>query len=740
MAQQTILLVDSDAQHMRVMEVSLRKAGFGVVTARTVKDAEAVCGRETPRLIIAETNIAGESGLDLCQRLKDNVDTRDIPFVFLTKDTRVDTKVSAMQLGVDDYVLRPIYTQELVGRVSLILNKKARKDMVETEERKRFFGDLDAMGVLDLIRRMQQSRRSASVHISGPHHRGTVWFRDGVIIDATTGRLTGTDAVYRMIRWESGAFEIDFRTPQRPTAITQSTDDLLMEGLRRVDEWAKVAEQLPPLSVVFGVNYDILADRLSDLPDETNRLIRLFDGRRTANEVVAESDVADLETLEWVSQLYFEGIISTEQASPSDDGPRDVPDYHRSVPPASVPSIADSLLQTASEMQPIKPSGQTAPLTSADSAPASPIPPPPAEAFEAKSESHTVDAVRPTEPMPNSASTTEQRSLWELKRSVDNQDANTISTVPPEHLTIMNEEDPPFPEFDEDQGGDDPGSVDDDFFGGGHYQATVDDDLYGGSHLEDEPDDEDAPSTRGPKIAVGMVAAIVLGFVFFVLIRDEIEPISISSAALQTDWHSQAIKKMQPVAQTAPLKQNWHIPNEPNGGPRPDGASTGTGESTTTPNATVAAEGAPAAPAEKATQKAPQPVSAVKVEINKDAKILIAKGVKQYEKLAFENAADTFEKALAISPSAVPALVAYSKTLIELNRVRDALVASEKAIQLDPNNAEAHLFVGNARQEIGNQKGAIQAYEEYLKLAPNGQFSGELKQIVKGIKAEIGQP
>ena len=117
---------------------------------------------------------------------------------------------------------------------------------------------------------------------------------------------------------------------------------------------------------------------------------------------------------------------------------------------------------------------------------------------------------------------------------------------------------------------------------------------------------------------------------------------------------------------------------------------------------------------------------------------LIATGIKRYEKGQYEKAGASFEKALAINPSSKPALLAYSKTLIELARYRDAMVAAEKIVQLDPGIPEGQLYLGNAQQELGRKKESITAYEKYLKLAPNGEFSSDVRQIVKGLKAEIG--
>src|SRR5690606_21090316 len=107
--------------------------------------------------------------------------------------------------------------------------------------------------------------------------QATVYFRDGVVIDAEAGRLQGEDAVYRLLTWTDGSFEVLFRPVRRRDVIQMSTQGLLMEGMRRLDEWGRLLEQLPPLNTRFQLDFEELAARLPDLPDDLNSILRLFD-------------------------------------------------------------------------------------------------------------------------------------------------------------------------------------------------------------------------------------------------------------------------------------------------------------------------------------------------------------------------------------------------------------------------------------------------------------------------------
>ena len=230
------------------------------------------------------------------------------------------------------------------------------------------------MSVVDLLQAMELGRRNGAVHVKSGGDEGTLWFRDGAPVDANAGALQGADAVYRMLTWERGSFEIDFRTPRRPEAMTEDVNTLVTEGMRQASEWSAVAEQLPPLESVFGVNYDELSERLADLPDEVNALIRLFDGRRTARDAITESGLADLKALEALSQLYFEGIVAIKdvQSEPAEPS-APVPHYETSLPPSVQPSVADALLRSVEELS-ARPLGIEP--EHGESARSNPVPPP----------------------------------------------------------------------------------------------------------------------------------------------------------------------------------------------------------------------------------------------------------------------------------------------------------------------------------------------------------------------------
>jgi DNA-binding response OmpR family regulator len=289
----------------------LRKAGFMVTAALSVQDALDKLELHAPDLIISETTFPDGDGFELRRRVRATPEWGEIPFIFLTAEAAIENKIRGLELGVDDYLTKPIYIKEIVTRINILLQKRQRVRFEERRDgRTRFAGRVQDMPVVDVIQTIEISRKSGVIQFVGERGRqAAIYFRDGRVIDAEAGSLQGEDAVYRLLTWGEGEFEVVFRTVRRREIITMSSQALLMEGMRRLDEWSRLFEQLPPLTHRFEIDTVELAARLGDVPDDNNRILRLVDGKRTLLEVIDASDVGDLECLQAISRLYFEELL-----------------------------------------------------------------------------------------------------------------------------------------------------------------------------------------------------------------------------------------------------------------------------------------------------------------------------------------------------------------------------------------------------------------------------------------------
>ncbi|MBW2701246.1 MAG: response regulator, partial [Deltaproteobacteria bacterium] len=338
MARQSLLVVDGDAKSLRVMEVSLRKAGYSVTTAVNGQDGLEKASISKPDLIISDTKMPEMDGFEFCKQLKADSKLAEIPFMFLTNQKAIEDKVRGLELGVDDYLTKPIYIKEIVTRVKILMQKREREALQRRDQKVTFSGNLVDMGVVDLVQTIEMGRKTGIIHFTSddqPPIHCMVYFREGKVIDAELGGILGEMAFYRLLLWNGGTFEADFKASlKHQSVINISSQGLLMEGMRRMDEWGRMLELLPPLDAVFEVDYRELAERLSEIPDEINGVLRLFDGKRSLIRVVDDSDFDDLEALGVISKLYFEGLIlEGGSVEAQDEAARPVEDWISKPPP-----------------------------------------------------------------------------------------------------------------------------------------------------------------------------------------------------------------------------------------------------------------------------------------------------------------------------------------------------------------------------------------------------------------------
>ena len=372
MAKKQLLLVDADPRSLRVLEVSLKNAGYIVTTAADGADALAKIEFSAPDLVLTDTRLPRIDGYELVRRLKERPETAGIPAVFLTSQKSIEDKIRGLELGVEDYLTKPIFVRELIARVNLLLARRTQERMataLPVSARTRLAGSLEDMGVVDLLQTFEVSRKSGMARITdGGQREVLVFFRDGKVVDAELGRLRGEEAVYRALLWSRGSFDVEFQAVNNVDVIPTSTQGLLMEGMRRVDEWGRLLEQLPPLDTVFHIDTEQLLERLNEIPDDLNGILRLFDGRRTLLDVVDESPFEDLSTLSTVTKLYFEGLLVLGPARPSsvEIASQSV---HETAPPAPTPSRAPTPDEVVPSLDPEGPArGEAADAEGAEEA------------------------------------------------------------------------------------------------------------------------------------------------------------------------------------------------------------------------------------------------------------------------------------------------------------------------------------------------------------------------------------
>ena len=792
MAKQHLLLVDGDPKSLRVMEVSLKKAGFTVTTAAHGLEALERCEVSPPDLILSDTKMPELDGFELCRRLKQDERFRGTPFIFLTGQKSVEFKVKGLELGVEDYLTKPIYIKEIVTRVKILLQKKEKERLERKDLKASFSGLLSDMGVVDLVQTLEMGKKSGALHITSPAGAAAVcWFRDGRILDCELGQVAGENAFDRLLNGQEGEFAIEFRPIEREERIPISTQGLLMEGMRRIDEWGRIAEQLPPLDRVFELDYGLLGERLAEIPDDVNVLLRLFDGRRTLERIVEEADYDDLAAAGVLAKLYFEGLIrEVVPLAPSEPSEALAPGGLPALTPvpgafepfaavsvAAPPPVAPEPAGWGGPDQAEAPPAEGAPLTPEPGAEPPPTAAPNGEvdwfagpAALAPAEPFAGEAGPPAEPgTPTILRFPERRREPLVESGPAAPEEATRAAAPPEEAppggAAAAEPEPqpppvvplpgevpvfrapaqfsmPLPP---------PGSLPPPpSFGGPR--------TFGAEALQPEGEGGGPLGAAAPAGEAGADLASPAGAGPADALppgsepqdqppRPEVAPWAAveRSPELESEPERRVELKVPPAvkpparswapvaliaAAAVALGGGWALW----GGAAPTSIPTATPTPTSTPTPPVLDPPLPSG--ERAGERGPEPAASAPPDpAAARAAERLASADRLYRANQFDRAVAEYRRALAAQPSA-RAFVGLARALYDAggDRAPEALRAIDSALKLDPRSAPAYLLRGGILQGQGRPQEARAAYQRYLELEPRGGSAADVRQILEQLR------
>ena len=128
MPSDTILAVDDEVHILELISFNLKAAGYHVVTALTGEEALKRCEVERPSLVLLDIMLPGIDGLEVCRRLKGDRMTSNIPIIMLTARGDEVDKILGLELGADDYIVKPFDAKEVTARIKAVLRRSSAKE------------------------------------------------------------------------------------------------------------------------------------------------------------------------------------------------------------------------------------------------------------------------------------------------------------------------------------------------------------------------------------------------------------------------------------------------------------------------------------------------------------------------------------------------------------------------------------------------------------------------------------
>ena len=178
----------------------------------------------------------GMDGRQLIEKLKSRPATANFSAILMAAKADIAERLSPQDVA-DDYLEKPFFLREATRRIKRTIDRIALEKMAKTAPSDGVVrGSLTQMNVIDLMQSLEMGRKSCQLSLTNEGDKCEVFFVEGQVRHATYGSLVGDQAVFKVLRWTGGNFQLDFEGKTAKETTQLNTQGLLMEGLRLLDE------------------------------------------------------------------------------------------------------------------------------------------------------------------------------------------------------------------------------------------------------------------------------------------------------------------------------------------------------------------------------------------------------------------------------------------------------------------------------------------------------------------------
>jgi CheY-like chemotaxis protein len=192
-----------------------------------------------PDVILCDYKMPGLDGRQLFEKLRGREATRHIPFLFMASRPDIEERLRPLVDGVEDFITKPFLVKDLVRIAKKVIDRLHLEKLQKRASRPGVIqGRLEEMSMIDLMQSLEMGQKSCRLTVNSNGVNGELFFSGGQCRDAKVGKVEGDDAVYKVVLWTAGEFEIDFNAANASnrTTTTKNTTGLLMEAMRLMDE------------------------------------------------------------------------------------------------------------------------------------------------------------------------------------------------------------------------------------------------------------------------------------------------------------------------------------------------------------------------------------------------------------------------------------------------------------------------------------------------------------------------
>ena len=209
------------------------KENYEISFAQNAEQAAALLKQQPALLIISEIGGDNYNGIKFCEESKKS--NPNLPFIFFTTEDQDKTISEALLAGADDFLSKESSYQVLFLKMNRFI-QRSRRSRNQTSG-SGVSGSLQEMGFMETVQILANREKDALIKLTDKdNNQATVYLHAGEIIYASYKNLEGESAVYELLNWEDGFFQVDTPKKLPERNVFGSTEAIMLEGCRLLDE------------------------------------------------------------------------------------------------------------------------------------------------------------------------------------------------------------------------------------------------------------------------------------------------------------------------------------------------------------------------------------------------------------------------------------------------------------------------------------------------------------------------
>ena len=293
-----VLVVEPQASTRGLLQFGLVRAGFQVTSVRSAEEAERALGQGlSPALVVSEVKLPGLDGVTFCARLRRSA-LAEVPLLLLTTQPSAASISQALSSGADDVLAKPLFVGDLVSLARLECSRAPGRPTLVASTRE--------VPVAAALRALLAGTRSGRLVLGTTSE---LLFRNGQVLSAQVRSVEGERAFRRMLFLGEGAYAIHLGKVRATAGLSVDLRALCGPWADALAGWRALSRVSVPLEAVLCPDLRTLLAQISQLPEEVEPVVRLFDGERTVRAVVLESSLPESVVLQVTNRLYASGAL-----------------------------------------------------------------------------------------------------------------------------------------------------------------------------------------------------------------------------------------------------------------------------------------------------------------------------------------------------------------------------------------------------------------------------------------------